>query len=50
MTLQQKKSKAFADALREYEEFKRKFIQEHPDATPEEYEKAMCKKADELDL
>ena len=50
MKLQQKKAKKFREALMEYERFKKDFIMEHPEATSKEYEEAIRKKADELDL
>jgi len=50
MTLQQKKSKAFAQALEEFEEFKIKWKKDHPEASQEDYMQAITKKAEELDL
>lgn len=50
MTYQQKKSRQFGEALAEYERFKQEFREKHPDATPQEYEQAMRKKARELDI
>ena len=50
MTYQQRKSKAFGDALREYEKFKQEYWDKHPNATPKEYEQAMREKARELDI
>ena len=47
---QQKKSKKFADALEEFEAFKIEFHFMNPDATEEEYQKALEDKAQELDL
>lgn len=50
MTLQQKKSIAFGKALDEFQRFKAEWRKNHPNATEEEYNKAIAKKAEELDL
>jgi hypothetical protein len=50
MTRQQKKSRAFASALEEFEKFKAEWEMEHPDATEDEYLQAISQKAEELDL
>lgn len=50
MTLQQKKSRAFASALEEFEKFKAEWEMENPDATDEEYLEAISQKAEELNL
>lgn len=50
MTLQQKKSRAFASALEEFEKFKAEWEMENPDATEEEYLEAISQKAEELNL
>lgn len=50
MTLQQKKSIAFGKALDEFQRFKAEWKKNHPNATQEEYAKAVAEKAKELDL
>lgn len=50
MTLQQKKSKKFAEALEELEAFKVEYRYTHPEATEDEYREAVEQKAEELDL
>lgn len=40
----------FRDAWNEYERFKREYLEEHPEASPEQYEQAMKEKAKELNL
>lgn len=50
MTSQQKKVKKFKEALEELEQFKIEYRWMHPNATEEEYQKAIEEKAQELDL
>ena len=50
MTLKQKKAKRFGDAIKMFERFKAEWKERHPDATEEQYRKAIAQKAEELDL
>ena len=50
MTTQQKKAKKFKEALEEFDRFKIEYRQTHPNASEEEYKKAIKEKARELDL
>jgi hypothetical protein len=50
MTAQQKKVKKFKEALEELEQFKIEYHWMHPNASEEEYKKAVEEKAQELDL
>ena len=50
MTLQQRKAKKFKNALDEFDRFKQEWKLDNPNATEEEYMKAITEKAQELDL
>ena len=50
MTMQERKSKKFAEAIEEFERFKAEWDVEHPDASDDERQKAISDKAEELDL